>query len=63
MSAFIARDLAYLCRWAYTFWPWRISRKPEVMGYILRSLYWQKVVEDGWFLGIPLWLGEKRGKG
>ena len=63
MSAFICRDVAFLCRWAWTFWPYRLTRKSSTFTYILRCAYWQHVIEDGWFLGIPLWLGKKRGKG
>jgi len=63
MSNYIAQDVKYLWKWAWTYFPWRITWKPPTMTRIVRRMWWQQTVKDGWFLGWPLWFGKKRGKG
>lgn len=37
--------LLYLWRWAWTFWPWRITRKSPLVGVLRKAFY------RGWLTG------------
>ena len=37
--------LLYLWRWAWTFWPWRITRKGPLVGVLRKAFY------RGWLTG------------
>lgn len=63
MSNILARDVYFLWKWAWTHFPYRITHRPPVMAGIARRMWWKKIVEDGWFLGWPLWLGKRKGPG